>query len=200
MRIQTAIPTLLALGLVAACGGNTVPVVNNTPDPDPLQFREIADIAGDINTGYNAVDITPKSLVPFGGSATYAGAVGGEFAVGGRVTDVAGLMELDVDFGRDRVGGLVGNMVTRAGDDIDGTLSVRNGVLNRQSNSQQVAIFADVDGNLRSAAGEDIIVDGRLRNAGFKGRNVEYVGGDIDADVLVDGERGTLDLDLQLER
>ena len=165
-----------------------------------FSFAEIADIAADVIDGYNDVDITAKSRVPLSGGATYAGAVGGEFLVGGRTTDVAGLMELDVDFRRDRVGGLVGNLVTREGDDIDGILSVRNGVLNRQSNSQQVAIFADVDGSLRSAAGENIRVDGRLRNAGFKGRDVRYVGGDIEADVNVDGRSGTLDLDVQLER
>lgn len=198
MTTIKAILTSAAVLGVAACGGNTVPVMDN-PDPDPLSFREIAGIAGDINDGYNAVVITPKNLVPARGGATYSGAVGGDLQVGRRITDVAGLMELDVDFTSDRVGGLVGNLVTRDGDKIDGNLSLRNGELNRRSNSQQVAIFADVDGNLRSAAGERIEVDARLRNSGFKGRDVRFVGGDIDGDIWVDGQRGAIDLDLQLE-
>ena len=193
--------SVLAAATLAACGGSSTPIVNGPqPTPDPLSFREIADIAADVNAGYNRESITPKSLVPVGGSATYRGAVGGDITVGSNVTDVAGLMEMDVDFRSDRVGGLLGNFVTRGGDQIDGTLSVRNGVLNRRSNSQQVAIFGDVDGNLRSAAGEDMVVDARIRNSGFKGRNVEFVGGDIEGDIFVDGARGTLDLDLQLER
>ncbi len=192
---------LLAVLGLAACGGTGVPVGTTNPVPaTPLTFAEIADIADDVNVGFNAVPITPKALVPNAGGATYEGAVGGTIAVQGNVTDVAGVMAVDVDFGRDQVGGLLGNFVTRAGDDIDGTLSLRNGVLNRQSNSQQVAIFADVDGNLRSAAGEFIEVDARLRNSGFKGNNVEFIGGDIQGDIYVDGVRGDLDLSTQLER
>ena len=193
--------TALALATLAACGGSSTPIVTGPqPTPNPLTFREIADIAADVNVGYNRESITPKALVPVGGSATYSGAVGGDITVGSNVTDIAGLMEMDVDFRANRVGGILGNFVTRQGDQIDGTLSVRNGVLNRQSNSQQVAIFGDVGGNLRSAAGEDMSVDARIRNSGFKGRNVEFVGGDIEGDIFVDGRRGDLDLDLQLER
>lgn len=190
--------TLISL---AACGGTTVPI--NTPDPEPvnrLSYNQIADIAEDVNGGFNAVDITPKTFVPMRGSATYSGAVGGTFAVQGNVTEVGGLMTADVDFGRNRVDGALGNFVTANGDDLDGTLDLRNGVLNRQSNSRQVAIFADVDGNLRSAAGEFINVDARLRNSGFKGDNVEFIGGDIEGDIFVDGVRGTIDMRTQLER
>ncbi len=191
---------LATLGL-AACGGTGVPVATTNPVPaERLSFSEIADIADEVNGGFNAVAITPKALVPTAGGATYSGAVGGTIAVQGNVTDVAGVMAMDVDFGRDEVGGLLGNFVTRAGDDIDGTLSLRNGVLNRRSNSQQVAIFADVNGNLRSAAGENLSVDARLRNSGFKGNNVAFVGGDIEGDIYVDGVRGDLDLRTQLER
>lgn len=201
--------TVAVVGLVGltACGGTSVPLAVNEPtfQPNPtsgsgLSYSQIADIAADVNTGYNREDITPKYLVPQAGGATYSGAVGGTVDVRGNVTDVAGLMAMDVDFGRDRVDGVLGNFVTEAGDDIDGTLSLNNGILNRQSNSQQVAIFADVDGNLRSAAGEFIQVDARLRNSGFKGDYVEYVGGDIIGDVYVDGVRGDLDLKTQLER
>ena len=202
MRIARTFAALAGLATLAACGGSTAPIVGQPSPPSntPLTFSEIADIAGDINRGYNAVSITPKRDVPFGGSATYSGAVGGDLTVAGRSTDVAGLMDLEVDFGSDRVGGVLGNFVTRGGDEIDGILSVRNGTLNRRSNPTQVAIFADVDGTLRSAAGERIDVDARLRNSGFKGRNVEFVGGDIEGDINVDGQRGTIDLDLQLER
>ncbi len=200
MTQRKIIPATLALAMLAACGGTGVPVATNNPTPARLNFNEIADIAADVNSGYNAVGITPKSFVPTSGSATYTGAVGGDLSVSGNVTDVAGVMEMNVDFGTDRVGGLLGNFVTRAGDDIDGTLALSNGVLNRRSNSQQVAIFSDVDGNLRSAAGERIVVDARLRNSGFKGNNVEFVGGDITGDIYVDGVRGSIDLDTQLER
>lgn len=199
MTMLTKLTSGIAIVLVSACGGSSVPVVEG-PSPSALTFSEIADYAEDINDGYNAVDITPKNLVPTAGAALYSGPVGGEMEVGRRVTDVAGLMDLEVDFTRDRVDGRLGNFVTRAGDPIDGTLSVRNGDLNRRSNSQQVAIFADVDGTLRSAAGERIEVDARLLNSGFKGRNVDYVGGDIEGDIWVDGQRGSIDLDLQLER
>ncbi|MEY1555083.1 hypothetical protein AB3Y40_05560 [Yoonia sp. R2331] len=198
--INTKLSALALLGL-CACGGTGTPVTTTNPVPSAaLSFAEIADIADDVNRGYNAVGITPKAQVPISGGATYQGAVGGTVAVQGNVTDVAGVMAMDVDFSRDRVGGLLGNFVTRAGDPIDGTLSLNNGVLNRQSNSQQVAIFADVDGNLRSAAGEFITVDARLRNSGFKGNDVQFIGGDITGDIYVDGVRGDLDLRTQLER
>jgi len=190
---------LCALAILSACGGSGGGVVGPI-SPDPLTFSQIVDLAEDVNIGYNAVDITPKNDVPIGGAARFSGPVGGDLTVGRRVTDVAGVMYLDVDFGRDRVSGRVGNLVTRAGDPISGALSVRDGSLNRTSNSQQVAIFADVDGTLRSAAGERIDVDARLRNSGFKGRDVRFVGGDIEGDIWVDGQRGEIDLDLQLER
>ena len=201
--------TIAAIGLVGltACAGTSVPLATSEPtyQPNPtaggsLSYSQIADIAADVNVGYNRETITPKYQVPQAGGATYSGAVGGTVDVQGNVTDVAGLMAVDVDFGRDSVGGVLGNFVTEAGDDIDGTLSLNNGILNRQSNSQQVAIFADVDGNLRSAAGEFIHVDARLLNSGFKGDYVEYVGGDIIGDIYVDGVRGDLDLRTQLER
>ena len=198
LKVTSAI--VVACGL-SACGGTGVPVTTTNPQPaERLTFTEIADIAGDVNAGYNAVPITPKSFVPTAGGATYSGAVGGTIGVQGNVTDVAGIMSVDVDFGRNQIGGLMGNFVTRAGDDIDGTLALRNGVLNRRSNSQQVAIFGDVTGNLRSAAGEAISVDARLRNSGFRGNNVEYIGGDIEGDIYVDGVRGDIDLRTQLER
>lgn len=192
---------LFAFTSLAACGGTTVPIAEDPiPEVDRLSFNEIADVAADVNQGFNAVSVTPKDFVPLSGSATYSGAVGGTLSVQGNVTEVGGLMQTDVDFRRDRVNGVVGNFVTAAGDDIDGTLGLRNGVLNRQSNSQQVAIFADVDGNLRSAAGEFISVDAKLRNAGFKGDNVEFLGGDIEGDIFVDGVRGNIDLRTQQER
>ncbi len=197
---KTCLTFLVALTL-CACGGTGTPVATTNPPPtEALSFADIADIAEDVNVGYNAVSITPKSQVPIAGGATYSGAVGGNIAVQGNVTDVAGVMAVDVDFGRDQVGGLLGNFVTRNGDNIDGTLRLRNGVLNRQSNSQQVAIFAGVDGTLRSAAGERLEVDARLRNSGFKGNNVEFIGGDITGDIYVDGVRGDLDLSTQLSR
>lgn len=193
--------SLFAFAVLAACGGTTVPIADDPfPEPERLNFNEIADVAADVNQGFNAVSITPKDLVPQSGSATYAGAVGGTLSVQGNVTEIGGLMQTDVDFRRDTVEGAVGNFVTAAGDDIDGTLGLRNGVLNRQSNSQQVAIFADVDGSLRSAAGEFISVDARLRNAGFKGNNAEFLGGDIEGDIFVDGVRGSIDLRTQQER
>lgn len=186
---------------LAACGGTSVPIADNPPAPvERLSFNEIADVAQDVNDGFNAVDITPKDLVPQRGFASFDGAVGGTFAVQGNVTEVGGLMQADVDFGRNRIDGQLGNFVTQNGDDLDGTLRLRNGVLNRQSNSRQVAIFADVDGNLRSAAGEFINVDARLRNAGFKGDRVDFIGGDITGDIFVDGVRGDIDMRTQLER
>ncbi|MBS1304185.1 hypothetical protein [Loktanella sp. SALINAS62] len=197
----------LALGALSACSGGSAvtggaaaakaldPQVNSR-----LDFAEIATVAKDVNDGYAAASITPKSLVPTTGRATYNGAVGGNLSVPGRTTDVAGLMQLGVDFGANRVGGTLGNFVTRDGAEIDGTLSVNNGVLNRTSNSRQVAIFADVDGNLRSASGERIAVDARLRESGFKGDNVEFVGGKIQGDIAVNGVGGSIDLNAQLER
>ncbi|SEQ26453.1 hypothetical protein SAMN05428995_103402 [Loktanella sp. DSM 29012] len=212
MNIQSSRPALVAIALaaLAACsgggGGGAVTggaAAARALDPqvnDRLDFAEIAQVAEDVNDGYAAASITPKSLVPTAGRATYSGAVGGALSVPGRSTDVAGLMQLGVDFGANRVGGTLGNFVTRDGSEIDGVLTVNNGILNRTSNSQQVAIFGDVDGNLRSASGERIAVDARLRESGFKGRDVEFVGGKIQGDINVDGVRGAIDLDAQLER
>ena len=167
---------------------------------DRLTFAEIADVAEDVNDAYNAVSITPKAQVPTARRADYFGAVGGDVVVGNNSTQVGGLMGLGVDFAANRVGGRISNLVTDEGDAIRGSLAVNNGILNRQSNSRQVAIFADVDGTLRSSAGERIVVDARLRESGFKGPNVEFVGGSVEGDVSVDGVPGTIDMRAQLQR
>lgn len=198
--MRTPILALVAATALTACGGTGTPVVTNDPTPaDRLSFTEIADISADIFDGLEDETATPKNFVPTAGRATYAGAVGGDLSVDGNTTDIAAVMEMDVDFATDRVGGLIGNFVTRAGDDIDGTLALRGGNLNRVSNSREVAIFSDVDGTLRSAAGERIDVDARLVG-GFAGDNVEYVGATIDGDIFVDGRRGVIDAATQLER
>ena len=195
--------TFAALATLAACGGAGVPVTNNPPvNPSPgdaLSYGEIADISDEIFQGIRDESATPKADVPLSGRANYAGTVGGELSVGGRDTTIAALMQMDVDFNTDRVGGLIGNVVTRGGSEIDGTLSLRNGTLNRRSNSREVAIFSDVGGTLRSQAGERIDVDANLVG-GFAGRNVDYVGATIDGNISVDGQRGTIDARTALER
>ena len=204
-----ALSVTTALVLLSACGGGVGEALSggsaaaDALDPtsrDRLSYAEIADVAKEVNDGYNAVSITPKNQVPTSGRADYYGAVGGNVTVAGNRTRVGGLMGLGVDFGANRVGGRAGNFVTSSGDRIDGSLAVRNGVLNRTSNSQQVAIFADVDGTLRSSADERIVVDARLRESGFKGPNAEYIGGSVEGDVRVNGVPGSIDMRAQLER
>ena len=202
-----ALSLTAALALLSACGGSGAlsgaSAAADALDPssrDRLSYAEIAEVARDVNDGYNAVAITPKAQVPNSGRADYYGAVGGTVSVAGNNTRVGGLMGLGVDFGANRVGGRLGNFVTARGEEIDGSLAVRNGVLNRTSNSRQVAIFADVDGTLRSAAGERIVVDARLRESGFKGPNAEYIGGSVEGDIRVDGVPGSVDMRAQLQR
>ncbi|RYH03255.1 hypothetical protein EU805_05900 [Salipiger sp. IMCC34102] len=211
MTVHSSTRALFAAGalvLMSACGGGGSALQGGAAAADALEsaprdrltFAEIADVAAEVNDGYNDVPITPKSQVPTAGRADYFGAVGGDIVVGRNRTEVAGVMGLGVDFAANRVGGRLSNFVTRDGDEITGSLGVNNGVLNRQSNSRQVAIFGDVDGTLRSAAGERIVVDARLRESGFKGRNVEYIGGSVEGGVNVDGQPGSIDMRAQLER
>lgn len=203
-----ALSLTAVLALLSACGstggalngGSTAADALDPNSRDRLTYAEIAEVAKDVNDGYNAVSITPKAQVPTAGTADYYGAVGGTLSVAGQNTRVGGLMGLGVNFGTNRVGGRLGNFVTARGDRLDGTLAVTNGVLNRTSNSSQVAIFGDVDGVLQSQANERIVVDARLRESGFKGPNVDYIGGSIEGDVRVNGIAGDIDMRAQLQR
>ena len=179
--------TAAALALLGACGGTTVPLPTGN---DRLRLSEIQDIEQSISAGYNDTATTPKAFVPVSGGATYNGYVAGNLAVPGKTTDVAGLAQVGVNFGTNRVGGTVGNFVTAAGNDIDGTLSVRNGVLNRTLNSSQVTILADVDGTLRTA-NETISVVGGVNQGGFKGNNAQYMGLPMKGNIAVNGPGGT---------
>ena len=191
------VAAVCALTVLSACGGATTSTDGGFGGGGSrLSYGDIADIAADVNAGYRATAITPKALVPTTGAATYAGAVGGTIAD----TTVGGVMQADVNFTTNRIGGLMGNFVTEGGSDLDGTLVLRNGVLNRTSNSQQVAIFADVDGVLTSEANQSIVVDARLRNSGFKGNDVRFIGGDIEGIATIDGVDTVIDMRTQLER
>jgi len=205
-----------SLAALTACGG-TGGVAQNALSPQErailaasqsagnisngkrLSLRQIADVAGDVNKGYNAVGITPKASVPGAGSATYRGAVGGDVTVNGDTDRIAGLMELGANFSTNRVGGFVGNFVDEDGRAINGTLAVTNGQINRTSNSRQVAIFADVDGTV-SAGNARSTIDAKLKNSGFKGPNAEFIGGDIQGTVRGTAGNGTIDLRTQLVR
>ena len=203
-----AVASLGALALLAACGGTPSTVANNpgpvAPDNARLSLSEIRDVQRSISPGYNAASITPKSQVPVSGGANYLGYVQGDITVPGRRTDVSGLMEMGVDFGANRVGGTVGNFVTSGGAPIDGNLSLRNGVLDRQLNSNQVTIRSGVDGTLRTGAGETVTMNGAITNGGFKGRNGAYAGVPMNGNVAISNgntiERGTFGLTGILER
>lgn len=183
--------TLSALALLAACGGAGVPIATVPTIPNPAQpgtrlsLAEVKDIQTAIAPGYNAVGVTPKSQVPVSGGATYRGYVAGDFTVPGRSTDVAGLMQMGVDFDKNRVGGTVGNLVTANGAPIDGVLTLRNGRLDRTRNGSQVTILSDVGGTLTTAADETVFVDGSVTRGGFKGANSQYAGVPMQGSIVV---------------
>ena len=212
MIMSTLKPAGLAatLAVLTACGGTSVPLVPVTPTPqipsagNRLSLAEVRSIAADIRPGYDAAGITPKRDVPTRGGASYTGYVAGTLEVPGRTTDVAGLMEMGVDFSRNEVGGRVGNFVTSTGKPLDGLLTLRDGRLNRTLNSSQVTIQSDVNGTLTSGAGERIAVDAEIARGGFKGRNGAYAGVPIDGSIVIDNgrtiERGVIDIEGALVR
>ena len=192
LRLHPAL-TLSALALLAACGGAGVPL---TPAPlpvpvptqpaDRLSLAEIERVQTQIKPFYDAASITPKSQVPVTGGATYRGYVQGDMTVPGRSTDVSGVMEMGVNFGTNRVGGTVGNLVTSQGAPIDGVLTLRNGQLDRTLNRSQVTILSDVGGTLRTSAGETVFVDGSVTRGGFKGPRGEFAGVPMTGSIAVD--------------
>ena len=184
--------TLSALALLAACGGSGVPLANApvpTRPAERLSLAEIQRIQTDIKPFYDAAAITPKSQVPVTGGATYRGYVQGDMTVPGRSTDVAGVMEMGVNFGTNRVGGTVGNLVTSQGAPIDGVLTLQNGQLNRTLNRSQVTIQSDVGGRLRTSAGETVTVDGSVTRGGFKGSRGQFAGVPMSGSIVVE-DRG----------
>ena len=181
--------TLSALALMAACGGAGVPLANApvpTQPADRLTLTEIQGIQTRIKPAYDAAGITPKSQVPVTGGATYRGYVQGDMTVPGRSTDVSGVMQMGVNFGTNRVGGTVGNLVTAQGAPIDGVLTLQNGQLNRTLNGSQVTILSDVGGTLRTSAGETVFVDGSVTRGGFKGQQGQFAGVPMSGSILVD--------------
>ena len=188
LRIRPAL-TMAALALLAACGGAGVPLANApvpTQPADRLSLAEIQRIQTRIKPSYDAAGITPKSQVPVTGGATYRGYVQGDMTVPGRSTDVSGVMQMGVNFGTNRVGGTVGNLVTSQGAPIDGVLTLQNGQLNRTLNGSQVTILSDVGGTLRTAAGETVFVDGSVTRGGFKGSRGQFAGVPMSGSILVD--------------
>ena len=185
--------TLSALALMAACGGTGVPVSSVPTIPNPAQpgtrlsLNEIQTIQRNLGPAYSAAAQTPKSQVPVSGGATYRGYVAGDFTVPGRSTDVAGVMQMGVDFGANRVGGTVGNFVTANGAPIDGVLSLRNGRIDRSRT--YATILSDVGGTLTTSAGETVRVDGSVTRGGFKGANGQYAGVPMNGGILVDNGR-----------
>jgi hypothetical protein len=199
--LRTAL-SLTALALMTACGGTGVPVTTSplpqVPSNSRLSLAEIKDIADDIGPVYSRVSETPKQQVPVTGGASYLGYVQGDMAVPGRRTDVSGLMEMGVDFGANRVGGTVGNFVTSAGAPIDVVLTLSRGRLDRNLNTSYVTIVSDVDGTLRTGAGETVRVDGAMTNGGFKGSNGQFIGAPMQGNIIVNNgatsEAGTFAL------
>ncbi|WP_394152687.1 hypothetical protein [Loktanella salsilacus] len=179
--------SVTALAALAACGGAGVPVSTPAPLPDTsrLSIAEIQSVQRQIAPAYNAVGITPKQQVPTSGGSSYLGYVTGDLTVPGRRTDVAGLMQMGVNFGTDRIGGTAGNFVTSDGAPIDGVLTLSNGRLDRGVNRSQVTIRSDVDGTLYTGAGETVRVDGVMTNGGFKGSTGQFIGAPMYGDITV---------------
>ncbi len=184
--LRTAI-SVTALAVMTACGGAGVPVTTlpQVPNNSRLSLAEIQSVQQQIAPAYNAVSITPKQQVPVSGGSNYLGYVTGDLSVPGRRTDVAGVMQMGVDFSTDRVGGTAGNFVTSQGAPIDGVLTLSNGRLDRDLNRSQVTIRSDVDGTLRTGAGETVRVDGVMTNGGFKGASGQFIGAPMYGDITV---------------
>ena len=192
----------VALLALTACNGGagTSAQIDTSPGSNTDWTRaEIAAVSEDIFQGVRNESATAKSDVPLSGSAGYAGTMQMDIETARARSDVAGLIEMNVDFGRDRVSGAMGNFVEADGERITGTLGLQNGRLDRRVNSSEVAIFSDFGGCLTGADGERIDVDGDL-SGGFAGRNVEYIGAELDGRVSVDGAPGTLSGLTALER
>lgn len=199
MTILPKFIAVAAVAVMAGCNGTAVPTPN-PPAIDELKTRaEMTRISQEIFDGLRFEDPTPKALVPLNGEARYAGTLRADIVTPSVTSDVGALIEMGVDFRTDSVGGIVGNFVERDGDRLDGVLTLQSGRLSRTSNSREVAIFSDMAGTLRGPGGERIVVDADLVG-GFAGRNVDYIGAEIDGRVSVDGERGTIDGLTALER
>lgn len=179
----------LALMSLAACNGAAV---SEAPKPaDPLTRTEIARISDDVFDGVRFETATPKHLVPTNGQAEYSGTLRADLVAPGVRSDIAGLIDMGVDFRTNRVGGIAGNFVESDGDRIDGVLTLRGGVLDRRINSREVAILSGLGGQLIGPGGERIDVDADL-SGGFAGRDVGFIGAEFDGDAVVDGQRGTI--------
>ncbi|SFL01353.1 hypothetical protein SAMN04488004_10657 [Loktanella salsilacus] len=184
--LRTAI-SVTALAVMTACGGAGVPVTTlpQVPDNSRLSLAEIQSVQEQIAPAYDRTDPTLKQQVPVSGGSNYLGYVTGDLSVPGRRTDVAGVMQMGVDFSTDRVGGTAGNFVTSQGAPIDGVLTLSNGRLDRDLNRSQVTIRSDVDGTLRTGAGETVRVDGVITNGGFKGSSGQFIGAPMYGDITV---------------
>lgn len=162
-------------------------------DPAPLTFSEM-DRQGDVlAAAFANSTITSPATLPTSGTAVYRGFADIDPNPGGTIL---GEMDMDVNFGSNRVSGDIDNLRS-ANSTIPGQISISNGVINRNAGTNFAAFEVDLGGSVTDGQGRLAVsgdMDGAFHQQGSlvgangdgrftgPGRNVPF-------DIQVVGER-----------
>ena len=127
--------------------------------------------------------------LPVSGSASYGGVMQATVETGGNLTDLAGTLDMVVDFPTSAVSGGVSGIYYGDGQAYSGALTLANGALDRGADTALDYIFgADLAGTL-SGAGDAIAVSAYLAGD-FHGASQQAVAGAITGSATSDAGTG----------
>lgn len=182
MNTFKLVASATAIATLAACGGGSTSGGGSS-------FASISNEAERLFNEFEDIEATPVADVPDSGSAGYSGIMGATASVAGEESDIAGLVDLDVNFGSDSFDGRIYDLVDEFEDTVAGTVRIQNGTFDRTGGSE-VLLEADASGTLTNAEGQTIGVDGGVL-LGFGGADAEVLAGLIGGDLDVDGTSGS---------
>ncbi len=156
MVARTWVVALAAAGVMAGCSDSGSDGGGQRPSYDDLTSEAEA-------LGERAEDmyLTDPSDLPTSGSASYEGVIG--FATlgdSGAPEDFAGELSLNVDFDDSELSGQASNFVTAGEEQLEGSLSITNGELDRDTDPEIEPTYTfDMNGTLSDASDDDFQVD-----------------------------------------
>lgn len=185
-----ALGAVSLMALVGCMGGGDD---DGIVDPVPLTFSEM-DRQGDVlASAFANSTITSPATLPTSGTAVYRGFADIDPNPGGTIL---GQMDMDVNFGTNRVSGDIDNLRT-ANSSIPGQITISNGLINRNAGTNFAAFEVDLGGSITDGQGRLAVsgdMDGAFRQQGTlvgasgdgqftaTGRNIPF-------DIQVVGER-----------
>ncbi|MBQ2261621.1 MAG: hypothetical protein II336_09655 [Loktanella sp.] len=169
------VPALV--GFLASCGGGSgsAPVPSSVPDLPPPSFAELEQQTVSLFQNYTLQDINDPAVLPVTGSVIYTGGMQLENLSGG--FQLAGQMQLNVDFMTDSLSGNVRNLVDTQETRYNGMITIGVGQIDRMTvpANNERTFSAPLTGNVASNMGA-INVDGTMEGY-FLGPDQESAAG-----------------------